>query len=170
MTPRSELEEPWALELQRLLARRAVAALGTLDGGAPYVSMVPFALAPDGSAFLIHVSDLSTHTQDMRDDPRVSLLVMDVETPEVMPQELPRVTILGTAAPIPEPSPGYDAGKARYLGRFPDAAPMFDLGDFSLFAITPNHVRWIGGFAGAQTLDLETFTKIAAAASSEAPP
>src|SRR5262249_39789819 len=161
MASKSQLEEPWALELQSLLASRRVASLGTIHEGEPYVSMVPFALRSDGSAFLIHVSGLSAHTEDMLADPRVALLVMDVEKPAMMAQVLARVTVLGTAAQISEPSPEYDAGKLRYLERFPDAEPMFNLGDFSVFAITPTHVRWIGGFAGAQTLEVETFKHIA---------
>jgi heme oxygenase (biliverdin-IX-beta and delta-forming) len=145
--------------LKDLIASRRVAALGTLHDGAPYVSMVPFALLPDGSAFLIHVSGLSAHTGDMLKDPRVSLLVIAPESPEHLAQELPRVTILGRAAQVPEPSGEYDTGMARYLERFPDAAPMFQLGDFSLFTITPEHVRWIGGFAGAESLTPEAFAK-----------
>jgi putative heme iron utilization protein len=145
--------------LRDLLASRRVAALGTLHDEDPYVSMVPFALLPDGTAFLIHVSGLSAHTGDMLKDPRVSLLVMAPESPELMAQELPRVTIQGRAAQVPEPSGEYDAGMACYLERFPDAAPMFQLGDFSLFTITPEHVRWIGGFAGAESLTPESFAK-----------
>jgi heme iron utilization protein len=138
--------------LRELLSSRRVAALGTLHDGAPYVSMVPFAITQDGKAFLIHVSELSAHTEDMLKDPQVGLLVMGEEKPGVFAQELPRVTILGEAAPVEDPSAEYDAGKARYLERFPDAEPIFGLGGFSLFTIRPDHVRWIGGFAGAQTL------------------
>jgi putative heme iron utilization protein len=130
--------------LREILSTRTVAALGTLHDGAPYVSMVPFAILPDGSK-----------------DPRVSLLVMGSEGPGVFAQELPRVTILGKAAPVADPSAEYDSGKARYVGRFPDAEPIFDLGGFSLFTIRPEHVRWIGGFAGAQTLTLEEFARAA---------
>jgi putative heme iron utilization protein len=148
--------------LRELLATRTVAALGTLHDGAPYVSMVPFAILPDGSAFLIHVSELSAHTADMLADPRVSLLVVGAEGPGVFAQELPRVTILGKAAPVEDPSPEYDAGKARYLERFPDAEPIFGLGGFFLFTIRPEHVRWIGGFAGAETLTPEAFARAAA--------
>jgi putative heme iron utilization protein len=156
------MEESPDLELRDLIASRRVAALGTLHDGAPYVSMVPFALLPDGSAFLIHVSGLSAHTGDMLKDPRVSLLVMAAEGPELMSQELPRVSILGRATRIPEPSGEYDAGMACYLERFPDAAPMFQLGDFSLFTITPEHVRWIGGFAGARSLTPDSFARAVA--------
>jgi hypothetical protein len=97
----------------------------------------------------------------MLSEPRVSLLVMAAESPDVLAQALPRLTVLGNAAQIPEPSPRYDAGMACYLERFPDAAPTFDLGDFSLFTITPTFVRWIGGFAGAESLSLESFTSAA---------
>jgi putative heme iron utilization protein len=139
--------------LRDLVAGRKVAALGTLHGGAPYVSMVPFALLQDGSAFLIHVSELSAHTQDMLDDSRVSIMVMQPESAETLPQELARVTVHGRANRIEEPSEEYERGKARYLERFPDSEPMFGFGDFSLFAIRPEAVRWIGGFAGAQSLE-----------------
>jgi putative heme iron utilization protein len=155
------MEESFALELRDLLQSRSVAALGTLHDGAPYVSMVPFALLPDGSAFVIHVSALSAHTNDMLSDPRVSLLVVAAESPDVLAQELARVTILGRAAQIPEPSSEYDAGMACYLERFPDAAPTFELGDFSLFAITPTFARWVGGFAAAQSLSPESFARAA---------
>jgi putative heme iron utilization protein len=139
--------------LRDLVAGRKVAALGTLHGGAPYVSMVPFSLLEDGSAFLIHVSELSAHTQDMLDDPRVSIMVMQPESAETLPQEVARVTVHGRANRIEESSEEYERGKARYLERFPDSEPMFGFGDFSLFAIRPEAVRWIGGFAGAQSLE-----------------
>src|SRR5438045_1797655 len=112
-------------ELRALVASRTGAALGTLHEGAPYVSMVPYAVLKDGSAFLIHVSELSAHTQDMLNDPRVSFMIMARETEETLPQELSRLTILGEARQIEEPSREYDRGKEVYLKRFPDSEPMF---------------------------------------------
>jgi putative heme iron utilization protein len=143
--------------LGELLASRKVAALGTVHGGGPYVSMVPFALLEDGSAFLIHVSALSAHTQDMLTDPRVSLLVTEAESAGTLPQALARVTVLGSASPIDEATAEYASAMARYLGRFPDSAPMFGFGDFSMFAIRPATLRWIGGFAAARSLTPEEF-------------
>ena len=145
--------------LSGLLASRKVAALGTLHGGAPYVSMVPFALLEDGSTFVIHVSELSAHTQDMLADPRVSLLIAQSESAETLPQELARITVLGKASQIDDDSPEHAPAMARYLERFPDSEPMFGFGDFSLFAIRPESLRWIGGFAGAQSLNLEEFAE-----------
>jgi putative heme iron utilization protein len=141
--------------LRDLVASRKVAALGTLHGGAPYVSMVPFAILENGSAFLIHVSELSAHTQDMLTDPRVSLLITASESGEALPQELARVTVLGQARQIDEEAAEHAPAKARYLARFPDSEPMFGFADFSLFAIRPTEIRWIGGFAGAQSVTPE---------------
>ena len=139
-------------ELRDLVTSRTIAALGTLHEGAPYVSMVPYAILEGGSALLIHVSELSAHTQDMLDDSRVSLMITARDTEATLPQELARLTIQGEARRLEEPSPEYDIGKSTYLKRFPESFPMFDFADFSLFAIAPRSLRWIGGFAAAQTL------------------
>lgn len=45
--------------LLTLLRTQPVASLATLHLGAPAVSMVPFALLPDGPGFVIHVSQLA---------------------------------------------------------------------------------------------------------------
>ena len=121
--------------------------------------MVPFALLEEGPAFLIHVSELAAHTQDMLTDPRVSLLITQSETAETMPQSLARLTVLGEARQIDDDAPEHGAAMARYLDRFPDSAPMFNFADFSLFAIRPSALRWIGGFAAAQSLTPEEFAR-----------
>jgi hypothetical protein len=50
----------YAKPLCELLQTQQVAALGTFHDGQPYVSMVPFAVLPGGSGFVIHVSQLAT--------------------------------------------------------------------------------------------------------------
>ena len=151
------MADSFAEPLRRLLSGRSIAALGTLHDGAPFVSMVPFALAEDGSAFFVHVSALAAHTRDMLADPRVSLLVVDAESPGAPPQALPRLTVVGTAAQLAADSPERSRARAFYLVRFPDAEPMFDFADFSLFAIRPTSLRWVGGFAQAQSLTPASF-------------
>ena len=153
------MKDEQAANLRELLKSRSTAALGTLHSGAPYVSMVPFALLPDGSAFVVHVSRLAAHTQDMLADPRVSLLVTGSEQANVSPLAVPRVTILGIARQLSGDPPEYLAAREVYLARFPDAAPIFNLGDFSLFVISPTEVRWIAGFAQARSLTPAAFAK-----------
>ncbi len=64
--------------LQQLIHGRMTGALGTLQQGVPFVSMVPYAVARDGS-FILHVSRLAAHTRDMLDNPEVSLLITESE-------------------------------------------------------------------------------------------
>jgi putative heme iron utilization protein len=142
--------------LRSLLRRQTIAALGTLHRGEPYVSMVPFALAEDMTEFLIHVSALASHTRDMFEHPRVSLLVVAPED-DGPPQARSRATFQGDAARLDPDSPQYAAARALYLQRFPHAADIFALPDFSLFAIRPAFVRFIGGFAQAMSLTREQF-------------
>lgn len=142
-------------KLRELIDAQAVGSLGTLHDGAPYVSMVPFALLPGGPAFVIHVSALAAHTRDMLANPQVSLMVMAVPSPEVPPQALARVTLQGEAARIPDDAPIHRAAKQAYLSRFPSSAQTFELGDFALFAIRPTSARFVGGFAQAKTLGPE---------------
>lgn len=146
--------------LKQLMDERSVAALGTLHAGAPSVSMVPYAIAEDGSGLLIHVSSLSAHTKDMRVDPRVSLLVMQAEGSGASALELPRVSIQGTSHEVPPDSPERPGFKATYLQRFPEAAQMFGFADFSLFRIQPASVRFVAGFAQAHTFSGESFAQM----------
>ncbi|MBW8329646.1 MAG: pyridoxamine 5'-phosphate oxidase family protein [Thiobacillus sp.] len=142
--------------LRDLLCFQEVVALGTLHQGQPYVSMVPFALRPGSMDFIIHVSQLAAHTKDMLAHPQVSLLVIAPPTPEVMAQELARITVQGEAVQLAGGTPGHAAAKAAYLTRFPQSEMMFGFSDFSLFAIVPASIRFVGGFAQATTISPET--------------
>lgn len=148
-----------ALSLRRLLTAQSVASLGTLHEGEPYVSMVPFAWLPDGSAFVIHVSGLAAHTADMLRDPRVSLMVMD-RAGDASPQALARVTIQADAAQYAAGDEARQAAAHAYLARFPQSAMTFELPDFSLFALRPRAVRFVGGFAQAKSLTPETLSRV----------
>lgn len=144
--------------LSRLVTTRRTAALGTLHRGEPHVSMVPFAVLADGSALVIHVSRLSSHTSDMLASPRVSMLVAAAESEE-MPQALPRITIQADAVQLAGAEA--DAAREAYLARFPDAAPIVELGDFSFFAIRPVSVRVVSGFGAAATVSAADFSAAA---------
>ena len=146
--------------LRELLRTQQVASLGTLHNRQPYVSMVPFAVLPDAPGFVIHVSQLAAHTKDMLLYPQVSLLVMAPLSPDTTAQALARVTIQGQAVPYSEATHGHAEAKAAYLSRFPHSAEMFGFSDFSLFAIMPESIRFVGGFAQATTLSPETLAKV----------
>jgi putative heme iron utilization protein len=144
------------LQLLDLLRTQSTAALATLHRGEPAISMVPVALAAGG--LLVHVSELATHTRDMREHPRVSLLLMGA--PGEVPQARPRVSIAGEASFIDEEAPGYAAARAVYLARFPLSEMTFGLADFSLVRIAPQSARYVAGFAQAHALSGPAFGEL----------
>lgn len=150
----------YAQTLRELLRTQQVAALGTLHKGQPFVSMVPFAMLPGGSGFAIHVSQLASHTKDMLSSPQVSLLIVAPQTPDVPAQALARVTIQGRAAQYADADESHAVAKAAYLARFPQSAQLFGFADFSLFAIWPDSIRFVGGFAQATTLSPGTLAEV----------
>ena len=157
-TPDTVTEESAAspTSLAGLLRSRSVAALGTLHAGAPFVSMVPFAPLPGGDGIVVHVSRLAAHTQDMIDEPRVSLLVTQPEGAGVAAQALARVSIQGEAREMEKGSGEERACREAYLARFPEAAPLTGFADFSFFSIHPSQARLVAGFAQARSVTAET--------------
>jgi heme iron utilization protein len=141
--------------LRELLEGRRQAALGTLDGGAPFVSMVLYALERRPGhqpAALIHVSRLSAHTRHLLADARASLLVALPDTGAGDPQALARVTLRCLAAPVPADDPGHAAARAAYLARLPAQEYLFGFPDFALFRLELQEARYVGGFARAFSL------------------
>ena len=141
--------------LYQLLHSQQVGALGTLHQGQPFVSMVPYVLAPDVPSLLIHVSGLASHTRDMQAHAQVSLMVMATPGPDSFVQALPRATLQAHAEALDPNSAAYAQGRAAYLGRFAQAEPMFELGDFALWRLTPQALRFIAGFGRAHSASAE---------------
>ena len=141
-------------ELKKLLSTQRVAALGTIDdAGAPFVSMVPFAIELQLHCLVIHVSGLAAHTRYLQARERVSLMVMQAEVAGEPVHALPRVTLDGIAAVAQWGSPQWTACRTSYLTRFPEAEPMTELGDFTFVAIDINAARHISGFGAARSVD-----------------
>ena len=148
------------LRLVQLVRARSTAALGTLHGGAPFVSMAPYAIAPDGAGLLVHVSRLAAHTKDMLADARVSMLIAQAEGGDTSPLALARVTVQGEAQAIARDAAPHAAYGDAYRDRFPDAEPMFGFGDFSLFLIRPVSARFVAGFGQAHSLSGESMMRL----------
>jgi putative heme iron utilization protein len=154
------MNEVTSEQLKQLIRGRTVAALGTLHAGAPFVSMVPYAIADDGSGLVIHVSGLASHTKDMLADPRVSLLVVQGEGVATSALSLQRASIQGTAHQVAADAPDLPGLQTAYLQRFPDAEQLFGFGDFSVFKIQPESVRFVAGFAQAHSCSGETLARL----------
>jgi hypothetical protein len=139
-----------------LIRSQRVASLGTLQNGAPFVSLVAYAAEPDLLGMLLHLSDLAPHTRQLRADARASLMIAEADGASVDdPQTLARLTLHGVVEPILRDTEAYARGRERYLARHPAAAQLFDFGDFNLFRFIPAGARFVGGFARAFTLTLD---------------
>jgi putative heme iron utilization protein len=152
-----------------LLRAHRAAALSTLHAGAPNVALTPYALLADPAALVLHLSGLSAHTKDLRADGRCALLVAEAERADAAPHTLARVALQAVAEELPPDHPRYAAARAAYTAQFPDLAGLFELGDFALFALTPQTVRFVGGFAQAASLEPASLAAALAEASGVAP-
>ena len=142
-----------------LVRRCRVAALGTLRDGAPSVSMVPYAILEQPFAFIVLVSTLAAHTREMLADGSVGMLIMEPESEAGTAHTLARVSMQGRAEPVTQGDPRYAAARAAYSTRFPDMVGLFELGDFTLFAIVPAAVRVVMGFAQAASISAEALAE-----------
>jgi hypothetical protein len=147
----------------RLILAGRWAAIATLEQGTPLASMVAYAPEPSLRGLFLLLSELSQHTRNLLEDPRVSLVVSEPDTGDGDPQLLPRATLTGEARPIPPDSPEHAGAASVYLGRFPDAGMRFELADFHLFRVVPSDIRYVGGFARAFSMSPEALTAAAVA-------
>jgi putative heme iron utilization protein len=141
-------------ELRLLLQSRRVAAMGTIsDDGAPFVSMVPYAVVQTLACLVIHVSALAAHARNLAARPNASLMVMQAELPGEPVHALPRVTLDVRANELDPDSQDWQACRAAYLERFPEAEPMTQLGDFRFLALEVKGARQVAGFGAARSVD-----------------
>ena len=154
------MAESLAAVLRTLLLGRPTAALATLHEGRPAASLIPFAVhvGPAGLRLVTHVSGLAAHTREMRSCPEVCLLISAADDTAEMPQALARVSISARAEFFAPDHPERAELATAYLGKFPEAAPLFQLGDFSIVALVPESGRLVAGFGRAVTLDPAALT------------
>lgn len=148
-------------EAAALVLEQRWAALGTLDAGAPLVSMAAYALEPGATALLFMLSGLSRHTRNLISDPRASVAIGRPDPGTGDPQTLPRVSLQGVVEVVPPQDARFGPSRERYVRRFPEAAPRFELTDFLLFRLAPVEGRYVGGFARAGSLTGEELCRAA---------
>lgn len=132
-----------AEEARTLVASTSAGTLATLGAeGDPWGSLVTYGTLGDGTPVLC-VSTLAEHGRNLRADPRASLVVVAADAgPE--PLNAGRVTLAGRAE-LPR---GEEAGAAReaHLAAVPSARAYVDFGDFSIWVLRVERVRWVGGY------------------------
>lgn len=144
-SPGPSVPEPSHAERTRtLLAGESIGTLATQSHhhpGFPFASVMPYALAGDGSPIFL-ISGMAIHTQNLLADPRASLLVMQSGSGSD-PLGSPRATLLGNVERIDGVD---DAIRQAYLDRHPAARHWIGYSDFSFFRLEVAHLYFVGGF------------------------
>jgi heme iron utilization protein len=132
-------------------------ALATLDRGGttngsghPYASLVTVATTAAGRPVFL-LSGLALHTQNLKADPRASLLI-DATSLAGDPLAGGRVTLIGAIEPA-QPS-----SRARFLSRHPAAQQYADFGDFAFYELVVERAHFIGGFGRIVSLTTADMT------------
>jgi putative heme iron utilization protein len=124
---------------RRLLSEaRSGALASTMPSGAPYASLVTVATMPDAAPILL-LSTLARHTQNIQQDPRVSLLLEERRTGD--PLEGSRISISGTIAPTE-----LATAERRFLARHPSSGGYAGFKDFGFWRVEMTGAHLVAGF------------------------
>jgi heme iron utilization protein len=139
----SNVPEPSLAERARTLV--SLGLIGSLSThsqkapGYPFGSMMPYATDDLGRP-IFFVSSMAMHTQNLREDPRASLLIVQ---PDISgdPLGAARLTLLGEAKEA-----AATEAKELYLTRHENAKFWQDYTDFAYYRLQVSGVYFIGGF------------------------
>ncbi|WP_156689410.1 HugZ family pyridoxamine 5'-phosphate oxidase [Mycobacterium sp. Marseille-P9652] len=134
---------PSAAEQARTIAAAGNAAtLASLTAdGDPWASLVAYGLL-DGAPVLC-VSALAEHGRNLAADPRASLSIV-AATNDPDPLAGSRITLSGS---VTRPSAAErNAARMAYLDAVPAARHYIDFSDFTLWMLSVERVRWVGGY------------------------
>jgi putative heme iron utilization protein len=150
--------EPSDAEHARTLAAAVTTGvLSTLardPAGVPFGSLAPFGLDPLARPVLC-ISELAEHTRNLQVDTRSSLLVTRPAAAGVDPLAQARLTLVGHTVPVPEGD--VEAARAAHLAANPHAAGYVDFGDFSLWRLEIDVVRYVGGYGHMSWVDVDAW-------------
>lgn len=136
-------ERSVAEHARTLVAGSTVGSLATLsEDGSPWASLVTYGLLEDGSPVLL-LSTLAEHGRNAHRDPRASLVVAEAWS-EREPLARGRVTLQGKLE-IPQGEVA-ERARAAHLRAVPSATAYVDFGDFDLWVLRVERVRWVGGY------------------------
>src|ERR1700683_1797633 len=138
-------EPSFAERARTLVYISRIGSLSTLSRkqpGFPFGSVMPYGLDEQGRPIFL-ISTMAMHTQNLRADPRASLLVTQDDAGSD-PLGASRVTLIGNVLPIPKA----EVAEARklYLARYANSKYWVDFEDFSFYRKDVVDIYYVGGF------------------------
>lgn len=142
------LNAPEAVDARGLIRRAQTASLATIDSrsGDPHVSLVTTATGSDGAPVLL-LSALATHTKNLREHARASLLFQDI-TGHVDPLEGSRITVTGALETTDNPTL-----HRRFLAKNPSSELYAGFADFAFYRLAIERGFFVGGFGRIRELE-----------------
>jgi putative heme iron utilization protein len=156
--------EPTDAERSRtLIAAVRTGALATIgEGGFPFGSLVSHAVDPVGRPLLL-LSDLAEHSRNLAADPRASLMASEgsLAGPSISaevgtgdPLALARVTVIGRVGELT----GEERAAALEIYRAAQPGAFYTgFGDFRLYRLEVDSVRYVGGFGRMSWVDAASY-------------
>lgn len=139
-----------------MLRQHRWAALATVDeSGYPAASMVAYCCDEKGGYLYLHLSSLATHSKALLKTSLAALVITENDDLSGDPQQLARLSLRGPCQVLEKGSEEYVVAKACYLRCLPDAEQLFGFGDFQLFRVTPESLRYVAGFGQAHSYRAE---------------
>jgi hypothetical protein len=138
-------ETSFAERVRTLVYLVRLGTLSTLSRkqpGFPFGSVMPYGLDAEGRPIFL-ISTMAMHTQNLKADPRASLLVTQ-DGGDGDPLGASRVTLVGNALPVPEAD--VSTARAGYLARHTNSKYWVDFEDFSFYRLEVVDVYFVGGF------------------------
>ncbi len=152
-----QLPEPSHAERSRtLLSLVSVGMLSTMSRklqGFPFGSLMPFAMDAAGRPIFL-ISNMAMHTQNLREDGRCSLFVMQAAA-DGDPLGAARATLVGNAKVVAEEEKA--AVREIYLARHENASYWVDFADFHFFRLEPVDMYYVGGFGVMGWVEVQDF-------------
>lgn len=131
-------------QARTIVAGDSVCVLATLTAeGDPWASVVQYAVLEDGSP-VFSLSKLALHGRNLAADPRASIALAGPVPEGQDAGDSGRVTLAGH---VVEPEgEELEAAKRAYFDAIPWSETYTAFGDFTLYVLRIEKVRWVGGF------------------------
>jgi putative heme iron utilization protein len=147
--------------LRSLVTRAHVLSLATMDGGAPALSLVPYAVAFGPARLYVLLSELAAHTAALRADARCGWMIHEPvrgDDPRGG-HGLARVTARATARFLSRDEAREAGAEGLYRGRFAVADTLLGLRDFHFCELAPTAgtVAFVQGFGRAYRVTGDDF-------------
>jgi heme oxygenase (biliverdin-IX-beta and delta-forming) len=138
-------EPSFAERARTLVYMGRVGSLSTLSRkqpGFPFGSVMPYAPDESGRPIFL-ISTMAMHTQNLKADPRASLLVMQ-DNAEGDPLGTSRVTLVGNVVGVP--AADLPTARSLYLARHANSKYWVDFEDFAFYRLDVVDIYYVGGF------------------------